>query len=137
MRKSTPGSSTRPKRAKKRVLRYGGLPENPAFLAFVRTLPCILIGLTAYAPLGTLQIRHVCRFRVEASHVGRAAMGLKAADETCLPMCSEAHRLGPFAYHKSAPIFWIVWGLNKERLVSETRAAARAAGIHVAEGVVL
>ena len=123
----------------KRVLRFGKIPQNPEFLAFVRTLPCILTGKTGYATLGTPRqvFVHQCSGRIEASHVGRSGMRIKAADETCLPMCSRGHRTGPLAHHKISSLFWSAWGLNKQVLVEQTQQKAREAGIHVAEGVVL
>ena len=132
-RKSRKSTAT----GKKLSLRFGKIPKNPDFRAFVRTLPCILAGKIGYAPLGTLQVRHICRGRIEASHVGRSAMAMKAADETCLLMRVEAHRTGPFAYHKSNSMFWMVWGGNKKVLVERAQQLAREAGIHVAEGEIL
>lgn len=132
-RENAPRGSKR----QKRVLRFGGIPQNPEFLAFVRTLPCILNGLTGYAPLGTLQIKHFCLGRIEASHVGRSGMAQKAADETAIPMCVAAHRTGPFAFHKISREFFSTWGVNKQVVVEKTQAAARAVGISIHEGVVL
>ena len=64
-------------------------------------------------------------------------MRIKAADETCLPMCSRGHRTGPLAHNKISSLFWSAWGLNKQVLVEQTQQKAREAGIHVVEGVVL
>lgn len=130
-------NATKGRKTRKPVLRFGRIPENPEFRAFIRTFPCVLEGKIVYAPLGNRQMRHVCSGRIEASHVGRSAMKLKAADETCLPMCVNGHRTGWGAFHKTSRLFLDVWGLNKKALVEKYQALAREAGIHVAEGVVV
>ena len=65
--------------------------RNPAFLAFVHELPCAAIGLPG----------HVCAGRIEADHAGDRPIGRKADDDTCIALCSLAHRqrtdmTGPF-----------------------------------------
>jgi hypothetical protein len=66
--------------------------ENPAFLGFVRTLPCCAPG----APRD-------CAGWMEANHAGRRGVGQRSHDEEAIPLCSEHHRwagwtnhLGPF-----------------------------------------
>lgn len=115
-------------------LRFGKVPQNPAFLAFARTLPCILWGATAN--WGTQSGReHVCSGIIEAAHTGRHGMRHKAADETAVPMCSNAHRTGKFSHHNATRSFWDIWGINQKEVVEKIQQAAKDAGIYVAEGV--
>ena len=57
--------------------------RDPAFLAFVRSLPCSI----CYRTRG-----------VEAAHIGRRGMAQKSSDREAIPLCSlhhrEQHRIG-------------------------------------------
>src|SRR3972149_5908228 len=64
---------------------------NPAFVAFVRTLPCILRGVAYQSKRGDALIIEDCRGRTEANHAGDRPKGRKADDDSCLPMCSGVH----------------------------------------------
>lgn len=122
---------TAPRRAKKKALRFGRVPQNLEYLEFIRSKPCILLGLwTNKSPL-----IHLCSGRIEAAHTGPHGRGQKAADETALPMCTRAHRTGVDAHHRGSRLFWDIWGINREVLVSKHQTDAQDAGIYVAEGV--
>lgn len=120
-----------PRRAQKRALRFGRIPQNADFLEFTRSKPCILIGKSCQS--GKTRHTHVCSGKIEAAHTGRRGLKQKAADETALAMCSSAHRTGRFAHHKGSRVFWSIWGLNREELVKENQRAAREVGIYVAD----
>lgn len=103
-----------PKARRNPKRRSGGVPENPAFLKFIRTLPCILHG----------DPRHVCSGRIEAAHIGWGrGRGQKAPDETAVPMCSSLHRTGEFAQHKTPKTFWQYWKLDRAALMAKYQAA--------------
>jgi|SRR5208337_183137 len=57
--------------------------RDPAYLAFIRSLPCAVCFRTR---------------NVEAAHVGRRGMGQKSSDRETIPLCSlhhrEQHRIG-------------------------------------------
>jgi hypothetical protein len=88
--------------------------EDRAYLEFVRGLPCFFDGA----------IISVCEGRVHAHHAGRRpGVGMKAPDDTAIPLCDKHHR----AFHDHRPPFA---GLSKfelfawsMRVMAETRAA--------------
>lgn len=121
-------------RPQKRVLRFGGIPQNPAYLAFVRVNQCILFGLKVRSGKLAGKYAHVCSGKLEAAHAGRRGRGQKAADETALPMCTNGHRTGIHAHHKGTATFWGIWGLDKAKLIAKYNALARESGIQLAEG---
>jgi hypothetical protein len=58
--------------------------RNPAYLAFIRKLCCVICG--SYR-------------NVEAAHFGSHGMGQKSSDHDALPLCLKHHRFGPHSYH--------------------------------------
>jgi hypothetical protein len=63
-------------------------PRNRYYLAWIRTLPCVVCGLT----LG-----------IEASHTGPHGLGQKSSDYSAIPLCSKHHRTGRDSYHRLGP----------------------------------
>jgi len=63
----------------------GGPARNWRYRAWIRSLPCAVCGL---APAR------------EAAHTGDHALGSKASDYSCIPLCADCHTLGPCAYHR-------------------------------------
>lgn len=55
---------------------------------WIRSLPCAACG---------------CRIMVEAAHTGPHGLSQKASDYSCIPLCSQHHRLGKLAIHKIGP----------------------------------
>lgn len=52
--------------------------RDPAYMAWVRTCRCF-VGID-------------CEGRIHAHHAGeRPGMGMKAGDDTCIPLCSKHH----------------------------------------------
>ena len=80
--KRSPLLRRKPLRARKRRAKPG---DDPAYLAFVRTLSCCCWGI------GT-----ACGGRIEASHVTTAlnmrGVSLKMPDRYAVPHCSKHHR---------------------------------------------
>lgn len=115
-------------------LRFGGVPQNPKYLAFVRCFPCILKNLPIYgAFFDTVVGAHVCSGKIESAHTGRHGGGQKAADETALPMCTNAHRTGKFAHHRLGKKFWEFWGLDQSKLIQSFNEMARESEVLVQE----
>lgn len=106
---------------KKKPLRFGGAPQNPEYLVFIRECPCILSHL------------HKCSGRVEAAHTGRRGYRQKAQDESALPMCCSHHRTGKESHHVLGRHFWGHFGLDREKVVEIYNAWARMEGIRVPE----
>lgn len=70
------GASKLPARSKKPKLRTGGAPQDPAFLAHVRTHACIACNTRA---------------GVEAHHWGKRGAGQKCSDYETVPLCHVCH----------------------------------------------
>ncbi len=85
LKRSTPlrakrwGIATKPPR---RLSRPG---SDPAYLRWIRTLPCCVAEMEGAGP---------CEGRMEANHAGRKpGMGLKCSDHETLAKCSRHHRM--------------------------------------------
>lgn len=59
--------------------------EDPAYVRFVRSLPCAVCGSR----------------RTEAHHAGLRGLGQRAHDSTCVPLCRAHHA----AFHDAGPPF--------------------------------
>lgn len=87
--------------------------RDPAFLAFVHTLCCAASGMSG----------HICEGKIEADHAGTRPLGRKADDDTCIALCSLAHRqrtdfAGPFrSFDKARMRQWL------DEQIAITRAA--------------
>ena len=78
-------------------------PRNREYLAWIRTLPCV-----------------VCRSTrgIEASHTGPHGLGQKSSDYSAIPLCHKHHRTGSDSYHKLGPRrFCAVHGLDIRAIV--------------------
>jgi hypothetical protein len=106
-----PMRRTRIKRRPPRRLKRAG--ADPAYLDFVRSLPCFFNGATI----------SVCEGRVHAHHAGRRpGISMKAADDTAIPLCEKHHR----AFHDHRPPFA---GLTKfEKFAWSMRVVADTQG---------
>jgi hypothetical protein len=62
--------------------------RNPKYLAWIRTLPCLVCG---------------ARRGIEASHTGPHGLGQKSPDTSAIPLCTKHHRTGKDSYHKLGP----------------------------------
>ena len=63
-------------------------PRNARYLAWIRTLPCVVCGSTR---------------GIEASHTGPHGLGQKSSDFSAIPLCIKHHRTGKDSYHKLGP----------------------------------
>jgi hypothetical protein len=82
-----------------------GPPRDPAYLAWVREMPCIACGLEG---------------RSQAAHTGTdGGMSMKASDYSCVPLCADCHRQSPDSYHRAGkPAFERRHGLCLGRVVA-------------------
>ena len=62
--------------------------RNPRYLAWIRTLPCLVCGV---------------RRGIEASHTGPHGLGQKSPDTSAVPLCTSHHRTGRDSYHRLGP----------------------------------
>ena len=63
-------------------------PRNPRYLAWIRTQPCCVCGITR---------------GIEASHTGPRGIGQKSPDSSAIPLCAKHHRIGNDSYHRLGP----------------------------------
>ena len=62
--------------------------RNLKYLAWIRTLPCLVCGRTT---------------GVEAAHTGPHGMAQKSPDTSAIPLCARHHRTGRDSYHRLGP----------------------------------
>lgn len=58
------------------------------YLAWIRTLPCLICGRT---------------MGIEAAHTGPHGVGQKSPDRSAIPLCARHHRTGRDSYHRLGP----------------------------------
>lgn len=85
-----------------------GRDEDSAFLAFIRSLPCVICRRT---------------FRVEAAHVGQRGLGQKCSDRETIPLCAFHHREGKHAHHRLGKNFWTYWNLDRYGIIAKYQRA--------------
>ncbi len=85
---------------------------DPAYLAFLRTRPCLLCDRKAYAQAS----------RTEAAHTGVRGLGQKAPDKEALPLCGSHHRFGDDSLHRLGRRFWTHHELDREGAIDYYQA---------------
>ncbi len=101
--------------------------HNPAYLAWLRTMPCAICYARAYAILG---ISILCEFgstcypthAAEAAHVGwgnsSRGMSQKHSDDTAIPLCRSCHTEGKQSVHAIGPVeFFAHHGTDRDETI--------------------
>jgi hypothetical protein len=75
---------------------YARRERDTERMLFIKRLPCIVRTIPPYlfsvgAHLAATQATRCCGV-VEADHAGQRALGRKADDDTCIPLCEQHHR---------------------------------------------
>ncbi len=83
--------------------------RDPAYLKFIRSLPC------AVCPLGRQWTI------TEAAHTGPHGLSQKSDDHTAIPLCAGHHREGRFSLHTLGKEFWRHYQVEREELIRELR----------------
>lgn len=105
--------------------------EDPAYLAWIRTLPCLVCSISIYglpwifSPEADLifETAPIARIRIaEAAHVGSRGLGRKSDDRETIPLCPGHHRTGRDAHHVLGKWFWAYHDLDRERIIGELQA---------------
>ena len=104
-----PHLEKKPQPQNKRKVRRGP-PRDPAYRAWVRTLPCTICGAV---------------WRIEAAHTGYdGGMSMKPSDYSCIPLCKNCHTAGRGAYHHIGKrAFERTYGIDLEKLVRALNAS--------------
>lgn len=100
-------------RKRRRAPRFGarrGPERNPAYLDYIRTLPCLVCGT----------------WPVEAAHSGPHGMAQKASDYTAVPLCYVHHRTGRDAHHVLGRKFEAHHGIDFAAVTARLRAEFEA-----------
>ncbi len=80
--------------APRRRTKYARRDRNLEFMRWVKTLPCALARPLDKMPpewIGGLSPCPAAAGATEAHHAGRRALGRKAPDDTCIPLCPFHH----------------------------------------------
>jgi hypothetical protein len=83
--------------------------DDPAYLRFIRSLPCELFPCLA----------DPCQGRVEAHHAGDHGYAQRAPDRTAIPLCARHHRESTIAAHVMGKNFWPFHGLDRDSIIRE------------------
>ena len=86
--------------------------RSRSWLAFVRSLPCCVCGVTR---------------GVEAAHTGTRGLGQRADDRTAIPLCVAHHdRRKPYSIHKLGPMkFQARYGIDIKAIVARLNEKPR------------
>jgi hypothetical protein len=101
-----------PRKPPKRASVLHPQPErDPQYRAWIRSQPCAACGT---------------QIGVEAAHTGSHALGQKASDYSCIPLCHQHHRTGNEAIHKiGRRAFQDRFSLDVEELIKRFNALWR------------
>lgn len=100
--------------------RRHGRKSDKEYLAFVRSLPCIVCILPWKLDGSGIAYSNVQKSITEAAHTGSHGIGQKSSDRDALPLCAiEHHREGPTSYHKLGTKFFAYHGLDRKKLVAD------------------
>ena len=91
--------------------------RNLLYLAWIRTLPCLICGRTT---------------GIEAAHTGPHGIGQKSPDRSAIPLCVRHHRTGRDSYHKLGPrVFERRHGIDIRAVVARLNSRP---SIHIESG---
>ena len=91
-----------------------GRVRDPKYLAWIRTLPCILSACE--------HCRCFICAPIEAAHVGERGLGQKCSDRETVPLCAAHHRLDRHSHHRLGHIFWTFHGLTRDAIIADLNA---------------
>jgi hypothetical protein len=127
-------------RSRSKTNSYRKRPRDLDFMMKVRKLPCIVrtwLAILNYNPNDEAEmVGRVspwilppnitpCTGRVQADHLGRRALGRKADDDTCAPMCQNHHQErtdygGIFKGFKAEDMRdWCDWAIRRTKIEVE------------------
>lgn len=128
-----------PEPPQRRRTKYASRARNLDYMRWVKTLPCALARPLDKLPpewLGGLSPCPAAYVPTEAHHAGRRALGRKASDDTCIPLCSFHHaaltdRRKPFrGWPRGAVKAWELAMVEIYRRRYAERAAGSDAGLY-------
>jgi hypothetical protein len=100
--------------------------DNPQYLAWIRTMPCLCCFPEFYAQwmagwledveveIERLHYRRIQKSHTEAAHCGLRGFGQTCPDIETLPLCGKLHhREGPESHHELQTRFWSHHGIDR------------------------
>ena len=84
--------------------------DNPAYLKWIRTLPC---SIPACPYFGSFF------HRIEAHHAGDHGLSQRAPDRTAIPLCDVHHREAWSSVHNLGKYFWKFHKLDRDAIINE------------------
>ena len=91
-----------------------GREPDPAYLQFIRSLPCVCCVI-----MSALFSNHRQATVSEAAHVGARGLGQRCPDRETIPLCALHHTRGEHAHHRMQKEFWVFWDLDRIKLIEE------------------
>ena len=117
MKRSTPLKRYKRLNPRRKTARRSNQLRSPEYLAFVRTLPCCALQ-EEHDVMKTLMGQE-CSRGIHAHHAGRRpGTGVKAPDDTAIPLCDVHH----FEWHQAAGMFH-GWSREQRREWADARIA--------------
>lgn len=119
--------------------------DDPKYLAWIRTLPCVCckvlgrcVECDAVVSIRETRFQDQCpacgdqlpilvtheqTSPTECAHVGKRGLGQKCPDRETIPLCGGAHhREGPESHHKMQKRFEAHWGIDFASLITQLNA---------------
>lgn len=98
--------------------------DNPRYLAWIRTLPCLLCwardkGGFEYGWVRLIRWAYGQKSRTEPHHAGDHGYAQLPPDRTAIPLCAEHHRTGKDAAHVLGKNFWKHHNLDRDQIIRE------------------
>ena len=89
---------------------YAKRPRDWAYMSWIKSQQCIVC-----------ESQHQPNFgRIYAHHAGQRALGRKAADRSCIPLCWKHHdRASSQSIHVLGVRFWAVYKLDRAAVIAE------------------
>jgi hypothetical protein len=104
--------------------------DDPKYLAWIRTLPCLicakLAGLCGDVMLFDFIIAGLMSrqtSKTEPHHAGEHGYAQKPPDKTCVPLCAEHHRTGKHAAHVLGKNFWKYHDIDRDAMIAALNKA--------------
>lgn len=102
---------------KTRIKRRALADIDPAYLEWIRTLPCVVCQRREH---GTGRFLPVLQLGpTESAHIVDRGLGQKCPDRETIPLCVAHHRTGRHAHHKLGKRFWQHHGIDRDALLVE------------------
>lgn len=108
-------------RARSKTNSYRRRERDIPYMLMVKKLPCAVRWMIEFTMHLPAIIDTPCTGRVEADHAGRRGVKQKAADSTCIPMCTAHHDQrgnfsGVFKHFKQADMRrWLLAAIENTR----------------------